>query len=205
MKKSRKIFEGNAKKGFGVCLDDIEITGTSTNTLNVSPLSQNVNPAAGSINFTVTSNTGWTTSSDASWCTVTPSGNGPGEIAAVYTENITTDSRTANITIAVDGLSSQTVSLIQRGRGVSVSEIDGKQIRIFPNPSQGTFRITSEGFANQPMEISILDLTGRVILTSIVRGEKENNFDLSQYPQGFYFVKVKTGDYAAVQRLVITK
>ena len=198
-------FEGNAKYGFGVCLDDIEITGTSSNTLNVSPPSQNVTPIAGSTNFTVTSNTRWTSSSDASWCTVTPSGDGTGEIIAVFTENPTTASRTANIIITVGGLPSYSVAVVQRGKGVSVQEITDRQIRIFPNPSKGTFSITSEGYASQTLEISILDLTGSVFLTTTAKGEKENLFDLSRYPQGIYFVKVKTGDNVVVQRLVIAR
>ena len=198
-------FEGNAKFAFGVCLDDIEITGTSTNTLDVSPLAQNVSPIPGNVNYAVTSNSSWTAASNVSWCTVNAVGDGPGEIIATYAENVTTDSRTADIVITVDGLPSQTVTLTQRGRGVSVSEIAGKHIRVFPNPSTGTFRITSEVNTGQPLEISILDLTGSVVLASTVKGEKDNLFDLSSYPPGFYFVKVKSGDNTMVQRLVLTK
>ena len=54
-------FEGNAKYGYGVCLDDISITGTASGpTLAVTPANQNV-PAtpSGSTTFTVTSNASW--------------------------------------------------------------------------------------------------------------------------------------------------
>jgi len=54
------------------------MTGTFTATapaptLSVTPSNQNVTAAAGSTNFSVTSNISWTASTNATWCTVTSS------------------------------------------------------------------------------------------------------------------------------------
>lgn len=198
-------FEGNAKNGFGICLDDIEVSGTPANVLSVAPGSQEITPAAGSFDFAVTSNVSWTATSDASWCSVTPAGNGSGNITCSYTENFTTGTRVANILVKASGVSDDTVTLVQRNRGVSISETGGKQIRIFPNPSDGIFSIRAEGSGSQLMEICILDLTGRIICTTGIKGGKENRIDLSGFPQGFYFVKMKNGDNVAMQRLVIAR
>ncbi|KAF0197374.1 MAG: hypothetical protein FD166_2016 [Bacteroidetes bacterium] len=90
-------------------------------TLAVTPASQNVAYSAGSTSFTVVSNTAWTATSGAAWCTVTPSGTGNGTIAAVYTVNTGTASRTAVITASATGAASQSVTVIQAGTAPALS------------------------------------------------------------------------------------
>jgi hypothetical protein len=83
--------------------------------LSVTPPNQNVNPAADSTGFTVTSNTTWLVSSDAPWCSVTLSGSGNGHITANCDENATILQRIASITITGTGVASQTVTVTQSG------------------------------------------------------------------------------------------
>jgi len=108
-------FEGNARYGYGVCIDDVAVTGTLIPVLTVDPLSRNVDASAGTALYTVTSNGNWTAVSDQSWCTVTPSGSGNGVITASFTQNEDTMTRTANITISMTGHVPEIVSLIQAG------------------------------------------------------------------------------------------
>lgn len=96
-------FEGNAKYGYGVCIDDVSVTGTPLSLL-VSPSEQTVSANAGSANFSITSNSNWTAICDQTWCTVTPSGNGNGTLTAIYDENTTAFLREASITISVNGI-----------------------------------------------------------------------------------------------------
>jgi len=84
-------------------------------TLSVSPPNQTVSAPAGTTSFTVTSNSSWIVTSDQTWCTVTPSGNGNGTIVANYTENTTITTRTANVTVTVAGLSPVVVTVTQMG------------------------------------------------------------------------------------------
>ena len=86
-----------------------------TPTLNVTPSNQNVTAAAGTTDFSVTSNTDWVATSNSTWCTVTPSGTGNGTIMATYLGNTTFDQRVASITITVSGLPSQVVTVTQAG------------------------------------------------------------------------------------------
>lgn len=81
-------------------------------TLSVSPTNLSVSALAGSANFSVSSNSLWSATSNQSWCTVTPSGSGNGIITAAYSAN-TGATRTATITVTVSGLPSVNVSLIQ--------------------------------------------------------------------------------------------
>jgi 5,10-methylene-tetrahydrofolate dehydrogenase/methenyl tetrahydrofolate cyclohydrolase len=90
-------------------------------TLSVSPQSQNVGAALGSVNFSVASNTSWTAQSNTGWCTVTPSGSGNGTLTASFSENTSTTPRTATITISASGAPDQTASVIQAGAAATLS------------------------------------------------------------------------------------
>lgn len=108
-------FEGNAKYGRGICLDDVSITGSTSPSLSVTPPNQNVTASAGAVQFTVASNSAWTVLSDQTWCTVTPSGTGNGTITANYTQNILATSRVANVSVTVSGLPMVIVTVSQAG------------------------------------------------------------------------------------------
>lgn len=139
-------FEGNAKYGYGVCIDDVSITGT-LKTLSVSPLNQGVTAVAGSTTFIVTSNSAWTASSNQSWCTVTASGTGNGTVSAVYTQNSSGISRVASINILVNGLTPFVVTVTQEGASNKVLNItifleglfDGATMRKAQNASGDQF------------------------------------------------------------------
>ncbi len=107
-------FEGNAKFGYGICLDDVSITGTSPS-LTVTPSNQYVTVVAGTTAFTVTSNSSWTATSNQLWCTVTPSGAGNGIITANYTQNASGSSRVAEITVTAAGLAPIVVTVTESG------------------------------------------------------------------------------------------
>jgi hypothetical protein len=107
-------FEGNAKYGYGVCLDDIMVSGT-LRTLSVTPSNQMVDAAAGNVDFTVESNSGWEAFSDQEWCVVTPSGNGNGALFADYEANTGSMQRVATITVSAPGLEPLQVTLTQSG------------------------------------------------------------------------------------------
>ena len=105
-------FEGNAMYGYGVCLDDISVTGT-VKTLSVTPLTQNVGPISGNASFTVSSNSNWSVSSNQPWCLVTASGSGNGSLTATYSENLSASPRLAEISVSVAGLTPIILCLFQ--------------------------------------------------------------------------------------------
>lgn len=83
--------------------------------LSVTPANQNVSAVAGNTNFIVTTNTSWTSLSNAAWCTITPSGSGDGTIVATFTSNALPTSRIATITVTATGATPVNVTVTQSG------------------------------------------------------------------------------------------
>lgn len=111
-------------------------------TLSVNPANQNVTSAAGSTNFTVTSNSNWTASSSAGWCTVTSSGSGNGTIVANYQANTSTSQRVATITVTVSGLPSTTVTVTQAGEAATLLVTPSNQ-NVTSTAGSTNFNVTS--------------------------------------------------------------
>ena len=88
--------------------------------LNVTPPNQTVTTSAGTTSFSVFSNSAWTAHSNQTWCAVTQSGFGDGVITANYQENTSTDTRVANITVTVTGLTPQVVTVTQLGTAAAL-------------------------------------------------------------------------------------
>ena len=116
-------------------------SGTAA-TLSVSPQSQSVNAPQGSTNFSITSNTNWTAQSDASWCTVTSSGNGNGTLVANYTQNSSTNPRTAHISVSANGTATQNVTVVQAGEAASLA-VSPQYQYVSSAPGSSPFNITS--------------------------------------------------------------
>lgn len=60
---------------------------------------------------------------------------------------------------------------------------------VFPNPSNGNLKIETSSGINQPLQLSILDCTGRE-LESMQLDMNNNSFDFSEYSSGIYFLKL---------------
>jgi len=110
-----KAFSVSADNQYSSGITAMAVTMAEPPTLSVTPLTQSVTAPAGNSSFNIVSNTNWNAVSDADWCTVTASGNGVGVMNATYTENMVTTSRTANITVTVNGLEPVILTLIQAG------------------------------------------------------------------------------------------
>lgn len=173
-------------------------------TLNVTPLNRDVTFPSGTTDFTVTTNSGWTASSDATWCTVTTSGSGSGQLVANYTENDQTSSRVANIQVTVGGISPQTVTVTQEGT-VSVEEINEDSFRIFPNPTSGIVTISMEKGNQEVVNVIVTDMQGRTILKKRCTGAKEYQLDLSFAAQGTYHISLVTDKSTFSRKLTIIK
>jgi M6 family metalloprotease-like protein len=137
-------FEGKENYGYGVCLDDVNVSATTPPppTLSVTPSNQNVGSLAGNTSFTVTSNSSWTAVSSDTWCTVTPSGTGNGTIVATYTDNPNTTTRVATITVTVTGVTPQAVTVTQSGVAGTLSLSPSNQ-NVPSTQGTTTFNVTS--------------------------------------------------------------
>jgi len=80
---------------------------------------------------------------------------------------------------------------------ISTEDVSTLQIKIFPNPTSGALTVQ---FPNQNEgTISLLDYTGKTILTEILKPESQ--VDLSDIPNGVYLLEVKTTDGVWVERV----
>jgi hypothetical protein len=129
--------------GVGALPVTVTVTqGGSAPTLSVAPPNQNVGATAGNTSFTVTSNSAWNVSSDAGWCTVTPSGNGNGTITATYEQNILLTARTANISVTVIGLTPVIVTVTQAA-GAPILTVTPPNQNVSATAGNTNFTVTS--------------------------------------------------------------
>jgi photosystem II stability/assembly factor-like uncharacterized protein len=79
-----------------------------------------------------------------------------------------------------------------------------QNFQVAPNPSRGSIQVSLKMADTQPLELFISDATGKVVFT-------QNQFtgtatcDLSQLPNGLYFVKVKTEKELLVKKVILSK
>jgi len=55
----------------------------------------------------------------------------------------------------------------------------------------------------EPIDVSIRDLTGNMMLEKHYTGEKEYNVDFSSAPRGCYFIIIRTNKNSIVHKLII--
>jgi plastocyanin len=172
-------------------------------TLNVAPSNRSVTGTAGTTTFTVTSNSTWTASSNQGWCTGTSGGTGNGTITANYTANTTNAIRITTITVTVTGLAPQTVTVTQAASTVGFGEQAQDNLWVYPNPSRGLIKLNVGNLTDQLIDISIMDMSGKNILSGNYSGTGEYLFDLSQAPRGIYFARITAENIKTVRRIVL--
>ena len=180
-------------------------TGGVLPTLAVSPSDRAVSSNAGSTYFIVNSNTSWIVSSDAVWCNVNPSGIGNDSIIADYSENNTSVARVATITVQVSGLNAINITVTQAKSSNGVENTGENNIQIYPNPTQGSFKIVPGHLIIDSLDVIVQDLNGKVILRKQFDSEKEYLMNLSSSIPGCYLLILKYRNQIAVRKLVIIR
>lgn len=74
----------------------------------------------------------------------------------------------------------------------------GASSAVYPNPGSGIFTVQSVKGAGS---VEIIDYTGRAIASYITNGEK-SEINLTDYANGIYYVKIKSGDSSEVIKLI---
>lgn len=77
-------------------------------------------------------------------------------------------------------------------------EFKGDEIRIFPNPTSGIFRL--EGKAITEGKITVFDQVGRLIQSQNISDSQE--IDLSNQPNGIYFLKIVSNGGTQAKRII---
>lgn len=81
----------------------------------------------------------------------------------------------------------------------AVGEHNEENIKVFPNPSNGTVYVCAE--SEPVLEMQVFDLFGRMLLNNSV-GKKEFSVNLSGYNAGIYMLRLVTGNGVKTSRIV---
>jgi hypothetical protein len=84
-----------------------------------------------------------------------------------------------------------------------VPEVNQEHFRIYPNPSDGNVNIECPGLEGRIKEISVLDVTGKVILQRNNTMEGIYSFDLSKQPSGVYFVRIREEGKVCFRKVIL--
>jgi flagellar hook assembly protein FlgD len=85
----------------------------------------------------------------------------------------------------------------------------GLDLKILPNPFNAVTAINYELGAASHVNLKVYDTAGRVVATLLdgwrEAGSHHVTFDGSQLASGLYFVKMQTGEYEGVKKIILLK
>lgn len=103
-----------------------------------------------------------------------------------------------------------TVNITQTGNIEQKTNIELPQlaVKMLPNPAQSVVNITYTQTNEQPLHISIYDLTGKEVLQQHLTENTNNgslNINISQLPKGIYWVTTYNNQTRQTQKLVVMR
>ncbi|MFN0175355.1 MAG: T9SS type A sorting domain-containing protein [Saprospiraceae bacterium] len=78
-------------------------------------------------------------------------------------------------------------------------------VSLQPNPTSGFTNVVFSLPVASTLEISMIDATGRVLLTDISEQESVVRIDCTNLPGGVYYLRFRTGQEVGVRKLVVSK
>lgn len=105
--------------------------------------------------------------------------------------------------VTIDSNGCVDTSAVYNVTGVGISEVSGlDHIRIYPNPSTGTFTIETHNAIGA--EMSVTDVLGRLMLKETINTDKQA-VDLKDIAAGDYYVNIKLNGGSYTGKIVIAK
>ena len=109
---------------------------------------------------------------------------------------------TYTVTGTSNGCSSQSsiTQTVNTCGGVGLTSVTlDNQIRIFPNPSNGLFRIIISG---KTFSYQVFDNLGRIIISE-QNAENQSQFNLNEFAKGIYYIELNAGDEKVRRKLIL--
>jgi len=72
---------------------------------------------------------------------------------------------------------------------------------VMPNPTNGRLTISGDLIENSHFDVEINNTFGQQLLKT----SDTKNLDLSAFPEGVYFVVVRTGSHCSVTKVILNK
>ncbi len=81
---------------------------------------------------------------------------------------------------------------------------DNYSVLVYPNPTAGLVHVKFTGNESADATAAIMDVQGKVLQTKVLRISEggEISFDLSGYVSGFYFIRIRTGEYTKIHKVI---
>jgi hypothetical protein len=101
--------------------------------------------------------------------------------------------------------SAEKLTLVDRSSGIPVFA-GTAYMNLFPNPNQGVFTLRVESQSREPFDLTILDLSGRILLTFRdlrIQGSYEKEIDFTPVSKGIYLIILKNSENYIVRRILI--
>jgi hypothetical protein len=78
------------------------------------------------------------------------------------------------------------------------------QFKIFPNPSSGKFTLRIDQVAEtESVTLYLYNIKGELLLSTTFTGKKEQEFNLTDFPDGLYVARIITGSKTKVIKLIV--
>lgn len=171
--------------------------GQNTEVFSVFPSQISINGNQGaSGSFGVWTNKGeWVLSDVPTWLSVIKDYT-KGQLWVYASANTTGAERTASIKVSVGGTTE--ILTVKQGMSTSINDEGNEIVSVYPNPSQdGRFTLVSP----HKTTYEVIDFTGKILLSSTVN-TGEVQLDLSSFPSGMYFVRMKDNAQYRIIKLV---
>lgn len=78
----------------------------------------------------------------------------------------------------------------------------GMELKVFPNPNQGTFTVKLQSDTNEPAEVKISNAIGETVKKYTTTTNSEDEINIKSVP-GIYLVTVTTAHGSEVSRVVV--
>lgn len=94
---------------------------------------------------------------------------------------------------------------IEQGQTTAISEdlTTAERVTLFPNPYQDEFSILVQNHTSSPIQVDILDLTGKTVASfENIQGNTPHTLKTNHLPAGTYFVKILFDNQTVIKRVV---
>ncbi len=87
-----------------------------------------------------------------------------------------------------------------------LKSLEIKELKLFPNPSNGNFNMSFESKSRKNFNISITDTKGAIIYNKALsnfKGKFNEDFDLSGQEPGLYFFNINSGEAKETKKIIL--
>lgn len=74
---------------------------------------------------------------------------------------------------------------------------------IFPNPTSSNFKIIYKAKSGHKINLDFIDITGKILFKKTYSSEINDDFDISEYGKGVYFVRLTTDEIIQHNKIVL--